>query len=106
MALPFSYLPKVSLSIIIFTTCSNVVCLSPSIAPQRQWGLLCKLPDHQDIVVEEERKWRLRLQRMWFIPKTAFGKSDTVMYMCMQTDAVVAPTLYYTRHIRLYKTHL
>lgn len=62
---------QIALSICIFT----VFCLCPPVAPQRQRGLLCKLSDDQDIVVEEERKRRLRLQCMWFIPKTTLGKS-------------------------------
>ncbi len=40
-------------------------------------GLLRQLSDHQDLAVEEECQWRLRVQRVWPLSEAALGKGGT-----------------------------
>lgn len=39
-------------------------------------GLLCQLPDHQDLTVEEKCQWGLCVQRVWPLSEAPFGKGE------------------------------
>lgn len=39
-------------------------------------GLLCQLPDHQDLTVEEKCQWGLCVQRVWPLSEAPLGKGE------------------------------
>lgn len=51
-------------------------------AAARQRRLLRQLLDHQDVLVEEKRQWRLRVQRMRPLPEAALGTSVSHYVVC------------------------